>query len=330
MGSEKGSPIGDGDKYAIIALPTVPLDLRSSPDVAELAPGIWFARALPLAMEPHWRQWLGSVRSEQIAKAKLILLARAKSKAPAILDDENERLGALVGRLYQGLQLAGRIWVDGEVVRITGAKRDGMIDIRQVSTLSAPRITNHVLATSIGMETLRKAVEFVPVLNSFPGGKYLRLCRVLNAFFSGLAEVDVRERLHQFCRSVEGLILPDIGHTNRQFKSRTELFVGPGEHEYMGRLYANRGATEHMNDPDAPGATDRERRDAFLEMTVVSEEVARGCLVKVLLNPNVRRYYVDDATLKSFWSLDEESRRSIWGAPVNLLAIRKQFRTLNS
>ena len=38
---------------------------------------------------------------------------------------------------------------------------------------------------------------------------------------------DTLDRLHQYCRCIDGLILPDAGETKRQFKSRTELFIGP-------------------------------------------------------------------------------------------------------
>jgi hypothetical protein len=44
--------------------------------------------------------------------------------------------------------------------------------------------------------------------------------------------------LHQYCRCIEGLILPDPGNTKKQFRSRTELFIGPKHHVLMGELDA--------------------------------------------------------------------------------------------
>ena len=43
-------------------------------------------------------------------------------------------------------------------------------------------------------------------------------------------------------RCIDGLILPDTGKTKQQFKSRTELFIGPRHHELMGDIYDLRSA----------------------------------------------------------------------------------------
>ena len=46
----------------------------------------------------------------------------------------------------------------------------------------------------------------------------------------------------------DGLILPDTGKTKQQFKSRTELFIGPSHHELMGDIYDVRSAVEHLHE----------------------------------------------------------------------------------
>ena len=173
----------------------------------ELAPGLWFAQRLPFALEPHWREWIGTVRADQLTKAQLILIAKSPSNAPDDLDGDNERPMNLISRFYQGVQLAVPIWVEGEVVRLTGANRGGHVDVRQISSITRPSLTHYGQIDLSGTSDLRIAAELVPILNEFPKEKYLRLCRVLNAYFSGIVENDLRERLHQFCRCVEGLIL---------------------------------------------------------------------------------------------------------------------------
>jgi len=173
---------------------------------------------------------------------------------------------------------------------------------------------------------LRLAAEFVPVLDGFPKGKYLRLVRVLNAYFSGIAEADPRERLHQFCRCVEGLILADPGQTTRQFKSRTELFIGPRNHPFMGDMYENRSAVEHMNDPVLRGDSEQEHIGSLHEMTLVAESIARYCLSNILLKPALLLQYLDEASLGNFWSGGETERVAMWGAPLDLAAVRKGFK----
>lgn len=317
--------IADDEKYAIIALPRLPLDLVNLPEETELVHGLGYAQKLPFSLAQHWQEWIGTVRAEQLAKAQLILIATTPSNSPGVLDGENEHLKGLVSRLYQGLQLVCPIWIEGDVVLLTGAHNRGQVDVRQISSITRPSTIHYGKIGLIGSGALKIAAELVPILNDFPKGKYLRLCRVLNAYFSGIADNDLRERLHQFCRCIEGLILAEPGQTTRQFKSRTELFVGPKLHEFMGNLYENRSAVEHMNDPVLSPQTEIEQRKAFMEMVLVSEEIARYCLLNVLLKQNVRLQYQDEASLAAFWSRKSIDRQSAWGPPLDVVALRKDL-----
>jgi hypothetical protein len=47
---------------------------------------------------------------------------------------------------------------------------------------------------------------------------------------------DPMDRIHQFSRCLEGLLATAPGQSKKQFKSRTELFVGPKHHETMGTI----------------------------------------------------------------------------------------------
>ena len=48
---------------------------------------------------------------------------------------------------------------------------------------------------------------------------------------------EIVDRLHQYSRCIDELILPDAGKTKQQFRSRTELFIGPFHHDLMGEIY---------------------------------------------------------------------------------------------
>jgi hypothetical protein len=318
--------IEDGEKYALVALSQLPFDFRDLPDGMEVGTGLWIAPRLPFTLEQHWREWIGSVRTEHLMQAQLILVSKNPSTAPGNFDGENERLMRLVDRFYQGLQLASPLWVTGDVVRLTGAKRAGVVDVRQMSNLTPPGSIHYGKIDPFGVEALRLAAVFAPILDGLLPGKYLRLCRVLNAYFSGVAENDVRERLHQFCRCVEGLILAKAGQTTRQFKSRTELFIGPSHQDVMGSLYENRSAVEHMNDPVVVASSDRGRYSAVLELALIAEAIARHCLSNILLKPDVLDQYVDEESLGEFWSHNETHRRSLWGPPLDFPQLLKQIR----
>jgi hypothetical protein len=57
----------------------------------------------------------------------------------------------------------------------------------------------------------------------------------------------------EYCRCIDGLILSEPGNGSKQFKSRTELFIGPHHHDMMGRMYAIRSDVEHLHEHDAGG-----------------------------------------------------------------------------
>lgn len=80
-----------------------------------------------------------------------------------------------------------------------------------------------------------------------PGGTW-RLFRGLHIYTEARANGDILERLHQYSRCIDGLILPNAGETKRQFKSRTELFIGPRHHDMMGEIYDIRSAVEHLHE----------------------------------------------------------------------------------
>ena len=72
--------------------------------------------------------------------------------------------------------------------------------------------------------------------------------RTLHIYLEARAAADILDRLHQYCRRIDGLILPNAGETKRQFKSRTELFIGPRHHDLMGDIYDIRSAVEHLHE----------------------------------------------------------------------------------
>jgi hypothetical protein len=58
------------------------------------------------------------------------------------------------------------------------------------------------------------------------GTSYWRFFRVLQLYLKTRTIIDNMERLHQYCRCIEGLIVPNAGYSGKKFKSRTELFIG--------------------------------------------------------------------------------------------------------
>jgi hypothetical protein len=57
--------------------------------------------------------------------------------------------------------------------------------------------------------------------------QYRRVIRGMNTLFNSLKETG-QDRLHQFVRSLEALILTDIGRTEKQFEHRCHIFARAG------------------------------------------------------------------------------------------------------
>ena len=312
-----------GEKYGLVALPTNFVH-SAVPPAMKLADGLWATRALPAELADHWRKWIGSLLADRIEKAELFLVATGPSKAPEILDGENVELQHRVGHLYWGLLVATSIRTTADPVQMTGAFGADGIDVRQMRELDSPRWVPGAPECWITCALLQEAADLERMIAHFdplPKKPLMnRFDRVLQAFSTGVNHHAVEERLHQFVRCVEGFILPDIGSTESQFKSRTELFLGPRHHSLIEQLYRIRSAVEHLHDPLNPitAASAKTQIRILFQRAYEAEALARYCVKRLLLSPDLRPHFADDKTLAAFWALPKEERARLWGFPLDM------------
>jgi hypothetical protein len=133
------------------------------------------------------------------------------------------------------------------------------------------------------------------------------------------------DRIHQYCRCIDGLILPDAGKTKQQFKSRTELFIGAGHHDFMGELYDIRSAVEHLHENRYLEYFNRDLRIELARKEAIAEYIARSALARVIENGAVWFHFGNTPALEKFWALAPAERTKIWGAPIDPLAAVKDF-----
>jgi hypothetical protein len=117
------------------------------------------------------------------------------------------------------------------------------------------------------------------------------------------------DRLHQYCRCVDGLILSQPGSGLKQFKSRTELFIGPRDHELMGQLYAIRSDIEHLNEHKYLEVSDRAKRLELVQKEVIAEQIARNALAHIIAN----LADLPDGLRRSFWDGPREEGIGTFG-----------------
>lgn len=316
----------DGEKYALIGLE---IKLEGAWPPEKIAPGLWVLTDTTFDVPAQWREWLGSIRTNEVAGSNLFLVSKLASATPDILDAENQSLQQRVWHFYVGLLLSAMFSPSHKPVMLTGARRDGVIDIRQQKDLElpAPQVFRPyppvvagdiLLAAQLG----QKLDAMLPV--TVPGGLW-RFFRTLHIYVETRAISELLDRIHQYCRCIDGLILPDIGKTKQQFKSRTELFIGPGHHDMMGALYDIRSNVEHLHENRYLETFDREVRLDLLKKEAIVEHIARAALARVVNQDALWPHFGNTAALEKFWALTPDERRKIWGDPIDPMASIADF-----
>jgi hypothetical protein len=310
----------DGEKYALVGLEVeLEWELRSE----QIAPNLWALSGPEFRVPAHWREWIGSIRVNQVERCNLFLLSKLASAKPEILDSENKQLKERVHKCYLGLLLASRLAPRHRPVILTESRRDGDIGVRQHQDLECPVPRIFGPYPAVGHNTVKRAAHLGENLGLLaktpPPGTAWRLFRVLDIFFRARTMRDPLDRLHQYCRCIEGLILPEAGETKRQFKSRTELFIGPTHHELMGQIYDIRSAVEHVHENQFLQVFDRALRLDIARKEAIAEDITRTAIARIIENPQLSSHFANDVALAKFWNRAEPERRLTWGNPIDPL-----------
>jgi hypothetical protein len=131
------------NKYAALILPRV----GGPPEHREVVSGKeTFIAGLSLLIASaeldHWREWLGSLAWEQIDANPRIVIIRASTEHPAVLDNENDRLVARVSNSWRAFLLCeADPRFDERAYVVTGAAVSGdygskLATVRSTSTLN--------------------------------------------------------------------------------------------------------------------------------------------------------------------------------------------------
>jgi hypothetical protein len=315
----------NGEKYALVALRThaeIPAVFH-----APGPPELWASSESPVQLEGHWEQWLGTIRAKHLAQANLFLVAKIRSQTLEVLDGENVELQKLVYWFHLGLLLSARLTTFDDPIQLTGSSYEGHPNVRQVGhvTRAAPMLG---LATEkITIDVLARAAAIASALQEWgsAGGSW-RFTRVLQIYAAARANGDPLERIHQFSRCIDGLILPEVGKTRRQFMSRTETFIGPREHAFMGDVYDLRSLIEHLREYEFLDPPSRPVREDLLQKAALMEHLTRHCISRVLLTKSLWPHFSSPAALEDFWKLPPGERGNLWGAAIDLPGAMSDFR----
>jgi len=318
--------VEDGQKYALVGLD---VKFEGTLSLQKLAPHLWAFADAKFTVPANWREWLGSVRTDEVEDCNLFLLSKLTSAAVDILDAENQALQQRAWTFYVGLLLSSAFAPAHSPVFITGSRRAGEIDIRQQQDFDSPVPSVVRPSPPVHLPELQQAATLGENLESLgtaaiPGGRW-RFNRTLKVYTDARTAPEILDRIHQYCRCLDGLILPDQGKTKQQFKSKTELFIGPGHHDLMGELYDVRSAVEHLHEYRYLERFDRALRLDLVRKEAIAEHVARNALARVIGEPQLWPHFGNTPALTRFWSLTPAERQKVWGAPLNPMTAIADF-----
>jgi hypothetical protein len=311
------SYIDDGDKYALVGLS---VKLEGNIPQGPVASHLSVLADTRLEIPAHWREWLGTIRTEELEACNLFLLSTLRSTSPGVLDEENKTLQQRVWRFYVGLLLTSTFATAHKPVTLSGARRGGELGLRAQQDLDfvVPCIFR-AFPPVVGSEievAAHLTLQIEALGNAKLTGGHWRLFRTLHIYYEARSRRDIIDRLHQYCRCIDGLILPKAGETKRQFKSRTELFIGPRHHDVMGEIYDVRSAVEHLHENRYLEGFDRAIRLDLVQKEAIVEHIARTSLARVIGCPELWPHFANTSALAAFWSLPALDRRRIWGDPL--------------
>jgi hypothetical protein len=150
-----------------------------------------------------------------------------------------------------------------------------------------------------------------------------RLRRSIDCLTKGSAEPRLQdEKIHQFARSLEGLILPDAGATKRQFVHRLQTFVvaNPATEQILGQMFDIRSYLEHLHNAlDAlPSGTQEERENLLNKRARQIDRLARFAISHVLENDTLCSIFKKDDDIATFWAKLDHERQALWGKRLDI------------
>lgn len=308
-------------KFALLTFNNVYTNLP--PDAFRLSDGTWVMPGVPIADLGIWKEWIGSIRMQRLENANLVLFAEEPSGNPEILDAVHQRLGDDLSRLFYMVHLHSGIECESADL-LCGSSEKGVPGIRQMSQLATFQQSKGYSRAPITKEWLEGALALRAGLTAMEADRtqFRRVIRGLDTLYQGLLQVLGQDRLHQFVRSLEALILPDIGKTEKQFVHRCQTFARAGDdtRALLAEAFAMRSDTEHLNpwEKAVQSYPPDQREDVCLQRTRQIEHLACDAYSRLLHDAALRQHFQTETAITSFWELPDDQKRALWGDPLDI------------
>ena len=308
-------------KFALIPVNAY-TDLSTS--AFRLCDGTWIMPGIPVPDIGIWEKWLGSIRLKRLGRANLVLFVEEPSDNPESLDNVHQRLTKDLCNQFQMLHLRAGIEMDSEDL-LCGSSVNGVPGIRQVSRMPHFYRSKWDMRTPITQAWLEDGLVLRAGAATMETDRkrFRRVIRGLNTLFKGLREKTGQDRLHQFVRSLEALILPEKGNTKNQFAHRCQTFARACDdtRALLLEAFEMRSDTEHLNPWDKAMENKYppdKREEVCWQRTRQIEDLACDAYSRLLRDSALRKHFRTEDTIAAFWKLPDGQRRGLWDTPLDI------------
>ena len=311
--------------FALLAARVAYTHLPDEP--LQLSDGTWVLPQVPVTDDQGaWAKWLGSIRWSRVREANLVLLAEQPAKYPEILGADHLHLSADLGRLFCLLHLSPAIESPAGVRAglLTGSSVNRIPEVLAVKEMpefyrsegsQQVPMTRDLLERSLAHRTGHAEMRAAEA-------GFDRVLRGLGTLMKGKKEESGGDRLHQFVRSLEALVLPKQGKSRKQFGHRCQAFgLGGITKPTLLQAYDMRSAIEHLHRWDEPVKRDAsdERETLCWQRTRQIEQLACDAYSRLLSNSELREHFRTDDAIRQFWKkLSDGQRSELWGPAVGI------------
>jgi hypothetical protein len=181
----------------------------------------------------------------------------------------------------------------------------------------------------VDVATVRRALLVADRLEGIAeaaGARWARLSRAVSTLLKANKESNNRgDRLHQFVRALEGLILPRVARSADDFAHRGQTFAvaRADTAALLHEAFTLRGQIEHLHlATDVLAGSRRERNEIVDHRTRQVDALARFAIARVLETPDLFENVFDtDEHIAEFWRIPDGDRVARWGVRLDVVAI---------
>jgi hypothetical protein len=240
--------IASNHKFSVLAFDDC-AQVNLSADSVKLSSSLTAYTAAPFELPDYWKKWLGSLQSGHFVDANLIIMISRPSATPAVLDQETKDLERELTTFVFGMMIQG-VPDFGRTTWLSGANVGGDLSVRGLRELSKFLRSPGQPRPTIDDAWLMGAAQLgAEILKLFQLTEHRRVRVGFNKLIDGLKSASVTVRLHEFVRSIDGLMALEKGKSTWQFEQRGRTFATlPNTSATCRMFYDLRSAEEHLND----------------------------------------------------------------------------------